>query len=199
ILPPDRTARRRLEQARELMQSGKPDFAESVKLLGTLLEGSEDYFFRPDPAKPVYHSLKSAAGRLIGEMPQEGQRVYELTYGATARRMLDDAAASGDISKISEVSRRFFYTEAGWEATVLVARYQLDHGSPLAAALSYQRLVGVPAAAKRMEPMLSLSLAACWARGGMPEKAKEVLALVKKGYPDAQLRRSEDAVSAYSG
>ena len=199
FLPPDRIAKRKLDQAREMLQGSPPDYSDSVGYLGALLEGSEDFFFRPDPSQPVYRSLKAEAGRLIAEMPREGQQVYELRFGATARRMLEEAAAAGDIAKISDVSRRFFYTEAGWEATVLVARHHLDHGSPLAGALSLQRLSATPAAAKRLEPMLSLSLAACWARGGMPERAKEVLAQLKKKYPDAQIRRGEGLVRVFSG
>ncbi len=80
FLPPDRNLKKRLEDASDLLEKGH--FGEAVRKLGSLLESSEDYFFRPDPAQQVYRSLKAEAGRLISEMPAEGRDSYELQFGA---------------------------------------------------------------------------------------------------------------------
>ncbi len=170
FLPPDRTAKRRLELAKEMTEGRR--FGEAVRYLGALLDSSEDYFFRPDPSEMVFRSLKAEAGRLVATLPAEGRQSYELQFGAKARRMLEDASAAGDPAALAEVSRRFFYTQAGAEAALLLARNHLDHGRPLAAALLLERLHATSDAAARFEPMLSLYLASSWLRAGMPERRR---------------------------
>ena len=186
FLPPDRTAKRRLELAKE-MTDGKR-YGEAVRYLGSLLDSADDYFFRPEAGESVFRSLKAEAGRLIAALPAEGRESYELQFGARARRMLDDAAASGDPAALAEVSRRFFYTKAGAEAALLLARNHLDHGRPLAAALLLERLQSTSDAAARFEPMLSLYLASSWLRAGMPERAQVALIALKNQRPQAELR-----------
>jgi len=172
---PDRQQLRRLAQAKVLIDQGR--FSDAVRVLGTILETSEDYFFQPDKeaAPGVYRSLKQEVLRLLGSLPPEGRRVYELLYGAQARQLLEQALRSGQRELVAEVSRRFFHTQAGYEATLLLGLDYLDRGSPLAGALTLERLKHAPEAAKRFEPTLSLALAVCWQRARMPDKAGEVL------------------------
>lgn len=172
---PDRQHLRRLAQAKSLIEQRR--FSDAVRMLGAILEGSEDYFFQPDKegAPEVHRSLKREVCRLLGSLPPEGRQVYELLYGAHARQLLDEAVHSGQSERLAEVSRRFFHTEAGYEATFLVGLDYLDRGSPLAGALVLERLKQAPGAAERFEPSLSLALAVCWQRAQMPEKAGEVL------------------------
>jgi outer membrane protein assembly factor BamB len=181
FLPPDRTAKRRLETAQQLLDDRR--FGESVRLLGSLLENSEDFFFKPNPEQPVYRSLKAEAGRLLAAMPGEGRESYELQFGARARQMLKQATTAGDPTELAEVSRRFFFTEAGQDATFLLGRHHLDQNRPLAAALCFERLRAAPGAGQRLEPALSLTLATCWLRSGKPEKAKETLVRFKHAHP----------------
>ena len=144
FLPPDRTAKRRLELAQQMLDERR--YGEGVRLLGALLESSEDFFFKPNPEQPVFRSLKAEAGRLVAGLPAEGQESYELQFGARARQMLKQATSAGSLADVAEVSRRFFYTEAGQEATFLLARNHLDQNRPLAAALCLERLGEVPTA-----------------------------------------------------
>jgi len=172
---PDRQQLRRLAQAKALIDEGR--FADAVRVLGAILEGPEDYFFRPDKegAPELHRSLKREASRLLGGLPPEGRQVYELLYGARARQLLEEAVRSGGGDRLAEVSRRFFHTQAGYEATFLLGLDYLDRGSPLAGALMLERLKQAPGAAERFEPHLSLALAVCWQRARMPEKVGEVL------------------------
>ena len=78
FLPPDRNAKRRLDSAKEMIEQKR--YGEAVRYLGSLLEAAEDFFFKPDPSQNVFRSLKSEAGRLIGEMPKEGRESYELQF-----------------------------------------------------------------------------------------------------------------------
>ena len=64
-------------------------FDEAVRNLGSLLDTSEDYFFKAEPTDSVYRSLKGEAGNLIAGLPAEGRESYELQFGAKARRFAD--------------------------------------------------------------------------------------------------------------
>ncbi|MEX0676434.1 MAG: PQQ-binding-like beta-propeller repeat protein [Pirellulales bacterium] len=185
FLPPDRQAKRRLELAGELI--GERRFGEAVRLLGSLLEDKEDFFFKPDAEEPVFRSLKAEAGRLLAELPPQGRESYELQFGSQARQTLKEAAAAGDLAQVAEVSRRFFFTHAGACATFLLGRHYLDQNRPLFAALCFERLLDAPDAASRLEPALSLSLASCWLRSGKPEKAQQTLAKFRRSQGSAEV------------
>lgn len=169
----DRSTMQILIRAERLLEEER--YGEAVRHLGTILEAEEDYFFQPDKSKPTHRSLKADARRLIGEMPREGRESYELQYGAEARQMLDEALERGDASALADVSRRFFHTIAGYDATLVLGDYLLDRGQPLAAALCFERLLRSASLDASLKPTLSVKLAACWARAGMTEKAIETL------------------------
>jgi outer membrane protein assembly factor BamB/tetratricopeptide (TPR) repeat protein len=173
FVPPERNVLQRLAKARQLLQEAR--YGEAVRYLGSILDGPEDYFFQPDKNVPVHRSLKAEAQRLIGQMPREGRDLYELQYGARARQKLAEAVSSGDAEGVAEVSRRFFHTQPGYEATLLMGLSHLDHGRPLAGALRLQQLREAVGPAGQFEPALSFALATCWLQSGAPEKAREVL------------------------
>jgi len=127
--PPDRTLLRLLGKAGQLVDQHR--YAEAVRCLGAILDSPEDHFFQPDKSGPVHRSLKSEAQRLLGQMPRQGRELYELQYGVRARQLLIDAAVAGDAFELADVSRRFFHTQAGYEATLLLALYHLNEGRPL--------------------------------------------------------------------
>jgi outer membrane protein assembly factor BamB len=172
--PPDRSTLMLFGRARLLLEEAR--YAEVVQCLGAILENPNDFFFRPDPNAASYSSLKSEAQRLLGGMSHQGRELYELQFGPVARRMLQDAAAAGDADGLAEVSRRFFHTQAGYEATLLLGLHHLDQARPMAGALTLQRLRETSPGADRFEPALSLALAACWFRAEMPDKARHALA-----------------------
>ena len=170
FLPPDRRTLQKLSQAKELIAKGR--YGEAVENLGAILEGPEDYFFQPQINKPLHRSLKAEAQHLIGQMPREGRELYELEFGAKAKRLLEEAVAAGDAQSLAEVSRRFFHTRAGYEATFLLGLDHLDRGRPLAGALTLQRLADAAEASDQFEPALSLAMATGWLQSGAPDKAR---------------------------
>ena len=182
----DRETRKQLKKAKKLLEDGR--FSEALPLLDDILESSQDYFDSTQENQVARNGLKSEAQRLIGSQSAEGLKAYEMLFGAKAERMLADALAAGDMTTVAEVGRRYFHTRAGYDATLLLGRYQLDHNEPLAAALCFQRLQATPAAEK-YEPSLSVMLAACWLRGGIESRgASEVLLDLKKRDPGATIR-----------
>ena len=96
---------------------------------------------------------------------------------------------AGDLAKLTEVSRRYFHTKAGYEATLLLGRYQLDQGRPLAAALTLKRVADSPVAAAQYDPELSVLLATCWVHANQPEKATDdARCACKQRLPQAKVR-----------
>ena len=192
FLPPDRRTLQRLSQAKELIAKGR--YGEAVRNLGTILDGPEDYFFQPQQNQPIHRSLKAEAQRLIGQMPREGRELYELQYGARARQLLDEAAEAGDAQSLAEVSRRFFHTKAGYEATFLLGLYHLDHGRPLAGALILQRLRDSSNVAEQFEPALSLAMATGWLQAGAKDKARDVLLAFRKDHPQMAINAATEKI-----
>jgi len=184
FFPPDRETMQLLTKAKELLKAQR--YTEAVKFLGKILTESEDHFFQPEKDQPIYRSLKAEAQRLIGSMPEAGREAYELEYGAVARRALERAAAAGDLAGLADVSRQYFHTRAGYEATYLLALANLDRNQPLAAALCLKRLQESPAAA-RLEPGLSFMLAVCWQRAGVTANAAAVLLDLRRRLPEGKL------------
>ncbi|MBN2217204.1 MAG: PQQ-binding-like beta-propeller repeat protein, partial [Pirellulales bacterium] len=170
---PERALVRQLDNANKLIAQRR--YGEAVRCLDVILRASEDYLYQPDDKKPRHRSLQAEANRILGSMPGEGRELYELQYGSEARQLLDRAVAKRDRDLLDEISRRFFHTAAGREATFLLGRYDLDHGEPLAAALTLQQLRDEASRADRFEPTLSVALATCWRRAGFPKKSADVL------------------------
>jgi outer membrane protein assembly factor BamB len=181
--PPDRDTLQRLARAAELIKEKR--YGEAARFLSSILESAEDYFFQPERGRPLYRSLKQEAQRMIGELGEEGRASYELQYGAEARRLLDEAVTAGDRGQLAEVARKYFHTDAGYEATYLLGLSEMQRGQPLAAALCLERLRAAPGAAK-FEPTLAVTTAVCWARAGRPEQGVALLRGIRQQFADAE-------------
>ncbi|MEX2139170.1 MAG: PQQ-binding-like beta-propeller repeat protein [Pirellulales bacterium] len=185
FLPVDRETALKLARAKEMLEKGQ--VADAVIELDRILDRREDFFFKPDAKETVHRSLKAEAQRLLGSLDKDQRGIYELQFGAQARRLLDDATSSGSLEQLAEVVRRYFHTTAGYEAALVLARRHSDHNQPLAAALVLERIKKAPAAREQYEPNLSLMLAASWLRAGLRDKAQAELASIKSTYPGARL------------
>ncbi|MFV1964523.1 MAG: PQQ-binding-like beta-propeller repeat protein [Pirellulaceae bacterium] len=194
FLPAPRTMRQHLARAKKAVEEDR--YGDAVAELGAVLtnpdptvggdrgDEPQDFFTGPSNATGTRSSLKTEAQRLLGALPARGRELYELQYGAEARALLDRAIQDGDLQKLNEVTRRFFHTRAGYEATLLLGRLHLDQGRPLAAGLCLQRVWRSPEA-RRFEPDLSILLAACFLQAHQPEKATQTLTALKQRFPRA--------------
>jgi len=189
---PDRNILQALNRAKKVLKENR--YGEALEGLSQILRSREDYFFQPDRKVPIYKSLKIEAQRLLGQMPGEGRDLYEVRSGAEARDKLQRAVVTGDIAGLSEISAQLFHTQAGYEATYLLALYQMDHGAPLAAALTLKRLRDAgTTVAEGFEPGLSLTQAACYYQAGMSGDCQQVLVALKRrlGKPSLPLAGRE--------
>lgn len=176
-------------------------FSEGVTLLGAILartgDESEDDSLMAMGDSQTFVGLRGRAERILGEMSAEGRKQYELVFGSRARDQLNRAVSSGDFQLVRDVKRRYFHTQAGYEATMLLGSLQYDQGRPLAAALSFQKILTWPSARQRFEPQLSVRLAFAWMQAGLEDKALETLINLRSRQPDAILRIAGKPVALY--
>ena len=175
---PPRNLLQVLVRAQEVLKEHR--YGEALEGLSQILRTNEDYFYQPDRKVPIYKSLKGEAQQLLGQMPQEGRDLYEVRSGAEARDRLNRAVAAGDYEGLKQVFAQLFHTQAGYEAAYLLALYHMDHGVPLAGALTLKRLREAGPAADAFEPGLSLAQAACYYQAGMPGDCRQVLVDLKR-------------------
>ena len=197
FLPAPRTLRQHLTRAERALV--EEQYGDAVLHLGALLSDSrlaaaellngepQDYFIGTFGTMGARTSLKAEAQRLLGSMPSRARELYELQFGGDARASLDAAVHEADLERLYEVVRKYFHTEAGYEAMVLLGRLHLDHGRPLAAALCFRRVIDAPAAAKKYDPELSVLSAACWLYARRPDEARQTLKLLRQRFPRARL------------
>jgi outer membrane protein assembly factor BamB len=190
---PDRATLQQLMRAREAVKQGRS--GEALDGLQEILKSNEDYFIQPDKDKKdsahpdiIWRSLKAEARALIGQLPKEGLELYELRCGAEARSKLKSAIASSDPAAMGEVVSQFFYTQAGDEATFLMAMYYFDHRSPRAAIELFRRLQGLGEVSARFEPAMSLALAASYQQIGELEDCRKTLVDLKQRFGQSDLK-----------
>jgi outer membrane protein assembly factor BamB len=165
-------------------------YSDAATYLGEILNSptTDDYFLGRPGSPDAQQSLKSAALEIIGAMPAQGRQIYETTFGFEGRAELDKALDAGSLAGLTEVARRYFHTKAGYEATLLLGRAQLDQGRPLSAAMTLKRIADTPSAAAQYDPELSVLLATCWVHARMPEEAQKTLVALKGRMPQAKVR-----------
>src|SRR5262245_20240634 len=186
-----RELRQHLTRAKAALDEER--YSDAVAEIGEVLNsaGSDDFFLGVPGSNDAQVSLKTEALALLGAMPAKGRKMYELQYGADAKAALESALAGSDLTQLTEVTRRYFQTKAGYEATLILGRYQLDQGRPLAAALTLKRVADVPTALAQYDPELSVMLAACWLHANQPTEAKQTLVALKSRLPQAKVRLLE--------
>jgi outer membrane protein assembly factor BamB/tetratricopeptide (TPR) repeat protein len=145
MLPLDSKKAPLLEAAADHIKNKK--WEEAIRILQALLDLQGDVFTAlkqqdassKDATRIV--SVRHEANRLLATMPAEGREAYEKLYTVEAARLLTKAKAGPDLPLLAEVSRRFFHTEPGAEATQLWAIEQADEGSCVGASLAFERVL----------------------------------------------------------
>jgi outer membrane protein assembly factor BamB len=171
--PTDRLLSRGMRRAEESIARG--EYSQAIVFLDEVLGRGEDFFTETGDAGG-YSGLKELARRLIRDLPPEGRRTYEASFGPVAERQLRAALEAGSIAGIESVVERYFYTPAGYQAALVLAADHSDAGRHLAAALVYQQLLDTPAAARLYDPELSVRAAASWVAADDAKRAEALLA-----------------------
>ena len=158
--------RRIQQQLREAQRAlDEERFGDAVVRLGDLLAvdqkdedeadlAGQDFFLEFEDSEsslvPVRSSLLKAARDLIGSLSSDALETYELRYGPLARKLLSEAAEARDWHKVRDVRRKYFHTQAGFEASMLLAQHEVYQGHPLAASILLDDIVELPRAIEHL-------------------------------------------------
>lgn len=198
LLPAPREMEALLEDAGEAIS--KEQWSEATLALGTLLgieallgnderatdrESGEDYFLLSDQqgTTTVSGTVLRTAHELLGQLPEDGQKVIELRYGVRASQMLEEAMAQWDWRGIQRIASRFGFTRAGQDATMLLAERALGEGNIREAAGELGRLFGSPTARQRLGAPLGLMAIAAWRACGMNSESVDALRQTRAEFP----------------
>ena len=190
-LPIDRSARKKLVTARDYVK--EESWSEAVRLIQAILDAPEDGFLpRSTTAKaagdkksgPRWVSARAEAERMLVELPPNGLEFYQLSFDATARKLLTAAQARQDVQAVGEVVRRFALTKAGGEALASLGTYHLDRGRPDLAAGCFHRLLSRPGAENLPVPILYQTALAFHAVGDAAHEGRAWGMLLKRVGPE---------------
>lgn len=175
FIPAPREVLRPLIRARRAIE--EREMGRAVSLLGEVLADAtlEDYLVPLPDIEGVSVSLHFRAQQMLSALSPEDRQLYRLRYGVQAKQMLNQAIEGGDVGKVSQVMRRFFFTDAGFEATMLLGHHHLDQGRPAAAASCFELIVSSDEAREKYDPEVSVLLATCWMLNGSNEQARKTL------------------------
>jgi outer membrane protein assembly factor BamB len=182
-LPTDRSLSRAMGRARERLADR--EYHEALAFLQGILGRGEDSFLERAGDDRGQLGLKATARQMIGELPPEGRDAYELLQGPAARRQLEAALKNRDRDGIANIVRQYFHTQAGYEATLVLAQMETDQGHRLAAAQLYQELINAPRAADRFEPQLSVAAALNQLAAGRSDDAANTIKSLSDRKPAA--------------
>lgn len=174
-----------LKAARKLIEEDR--FAEAVTLLGALLELERDSIYQPERAEDVFRSIKAEAESLIGGLPAAGLREYELQFGPTARKRLNDALDADSLAELNAVQRCYFHTESGRQAAYLLAVRYRNRDRHQLAAVYLQRLQRSAALDPEARAFLPLETAACLLSAGLADAVREQLTAWKRSWPHSAI------------
>jgi len=170
-----RNLQKRMREAKEAIEDSR--YNEAVISLGDLLarvteegdEGellSQDFFLDAGESQvlgtPLNQSYKNKIRDMIGGLPLAAMETYELRYGPSASKLLQESANTRDWGGVREVRRRYFHTQAGYDASWLLAQHEMLQGHPIAASALLDDIVTNPRAVNRLgKGVLVLHAAAC--------------------------------------
>ncbi len=161
-----------LERAKQSLQNGNARVG--LAYLQKVLNRPGDAFVPEGKLKkPV--GARFLAEQLLAKQAAEVLDFYEEQYGDEAAVLLKQAREKRDLRRLHRVARRFFHTEAGFEATNLLANILWDQGQYHAAAQYWTKLVESATHASRRTPMIFLKAAAALQRSGETERARMMI------------------------
>ncbi len=175
LMMADRPIRVRLIRAKELLAIGET--AAALPLLHAALQAPLDAGYAVDSLdRTLLRSIRWEAEDVVGRLSPEDRETYELLFSPDADRALELARANFDLDALAEVSRRYFHTKAGHDATSQLAAAYFDLGRPLDAGLWFDRLKNNHHF--RPDPghaAIALRSAVAWSMSGMPNRASQIL------------------------
>ena len=184
--PADRDAQQLLEAVQGYIREAKAESEKWDRICEAaqrVLDIKSDSFFEREEEvdgekKKSRVSVKVYANQLIATFKPAGRQFYQLTYGPIAKQLLDEAVKDNyDRVKLADVSQRYFHTNAGAEATLLLAGLAIERGQYLEAAYAYDRYLTRPDAKELVTPRTLFKAALAFKRAGDPSNVNRATAV----------------------
>ncbi|QDT50044.1 Outer membrane protein assembly factor BamB [Symmachiella dynata] len=162
-----------IDAAQRLMTAGRND--EALAQLQRVWEHNEDSFLY-DPSQADPRSARREAEQSFEQLAVSIWRRYEVLFGPVAKHHLQKAVQDGNVQSVQKVSRDYFYTDAGFQATNRLATWWADHGNYDAAARCWDRVFESRVHARRIGQVHRVKAAIAFRRSGQSQRAEEILA-----------------------
>ena len=174
----DRQQQLILNRARQVLNSGR--IVEGLQFLQEVFDCSEDsQIWTGQPPRLV--SLHQEAQRLLDSLGPDVWRVYQRRFGAQADRLIADAKRSGSPALFGDVVRRYYHTDAGFEAWCWRAARWMDRGEFESAARAWRLLLASPVHRNRVSENVILKAAVAHLWAGQVEQARKIIADAQDG------------------
>ena len=98
----------------------------------------------------------------------------ERMVGTTASKMLDTAIVENDLSGVQLVSRQYFHTKAGFDATNWLSMRWIDQGRYAIAARNWQRLIGSAVHGRSVDQKILIKTCSALALAGQVQEATDL-------------------------
>lgn len=180
FLPIPRESRLRLDRIEEAANDER--WTDAAQELVALLAGesSEDFLIPLDKGnETTSDSVKSTTLQLVPKLPPSVLEAYQLLVGTEPDALLQEALTENDQRKLSEVARRFLFTNAGEKAALILARKSMDARQWEGALLDLRRLDYKPQQSRRYQDETDLMRAICLREVGQVDEAKTIVTRLK--------------------
>lgn len=168
----DAAIRRQLRESRAKIDAGQ--FAEGLTSLQRILDRGDDGFVRLQNGGELT-SVRLEALAIFSALPPAGLATAEKLFGSQARQLFERARERGHAIEVAEVVRRFFHTQAGFDAASWQAGRLLDQGEAIAAARLLDRILTESAHRSRVRPELRFQAAVAHRLSGHEDRVTELL------------------------
>ena len=167
-----------LRTAAEEIKAGKYD--QAIQILQALIQRPESGFYAEGPNRFV--SMRIKANELVGAMGDKGLNLYRALYDPQAKRLYDEAMASGspelDLRRLGE---RYLHTTWGPKALETLGEVYFDRAGFAQAAACWRQLLSGTEAGPRRGAILA-RVAAALSLAGQAEEARLAGEEVRKDY-----------------
>ena len=185
FIAPPREVVRPLIRCKKLM--AKNEIGEAVEILGELLADDSAEDFLISRGSSSFESLRRRTESILGAIDDKYLEPYRVRYDIRARKLLEQGVAESSPALLQQVSNRFFFTDSGAEAAMLLGHMDLSQGHASSAQSWFAKIVRFPSTANRHDPEASILLATCQLLGNDLVQAKSTLVALKKRLPNSTI------------
>lgn len=183
------------ENATRLLEQGET--SQGLSLLQMILDHPSDDMIPPDANRSSARiGLKSLVWDTLGNLSARQRETYDLLFGEQAKDVLR-AADRPERLKLQEVTRRFYFTDVGFEAALRLGSLYFDWTDYSSAADEFKRLLNDPRLKSVDRPRVLFQAALACRLANEPDNALAYLKELKRLSGDAALTIGGKAVPLF--